>query len=250
MAIHTNVVCDIKADLYALIAADGNVVTLYGNTTRGDIRPVDYLYDASSSSEDNYPEVIKPTLQTGNGRWLKQLYQQYQSDWNQATNTEMDFIKNKPSIPAAQVNSDWNAVSGVAEILNKPTIPNIIRTTSTLSLSLVGTGATGTQISANKDSTVRLSCSTSTTSTIGGPATSVILLKINSTNDATEGTWTTVATLESDQTITLAVVLQSIQVVKGQLCADVPAGWYVKLVNSGTGTHSEAFLSGQQTIYG
>jgi hypothetical protein len=28
-----------------------------------------------------------------------------------------------PPIPAAQVNSDWNAVSGVTEILNKPTIP-------------------------------------------------------------------------------------------------------------------------------
>lgn len=28
------------------------------------------------------------------------------------------------------------------------------------------------------------------------------------------------------------------------------AGWYVKLVNSGTGTHSEAFVSGQKTIYG
>ena len=28
-----------------------------------------------------------------------------------------------PTIPAAQVNSDWNATSGVAEILNKPTIP-------------------------------------------------------------------------------------------------------------------------------
>lgn len=28
-----------------------------------------------------------------------------------------------PSIPATQVNSDWNAVSGVAQILNKPTIP-------------------------------------------------------------------------------------------------------------------------------
>lgn len=27
-----------------------------------------------------------------------------------------------PTIPAAQVNSDWNAVSGVAEILNKPTL--------------------------------------------------------------------------------------------------------------------------------
>ena len=28
------------------------------------------------------------------------------------------------SVPAPQVNSDWNATSGVAEILNKPTIPN------------------------------------------------------------------------------------------------------------------------------
>ena len=28
-------------------------------------------------------------------------------------------------IPAAQVNSDWNATSGVAEILNKPTIPSL-----------------------------------------------------------------------------------------------------------------------------
>jgi len=32
-------------------------------------------------------------------------------------------LDDKPTIPAAQVNSDWNATSGVAEILNKPTIP-------------------------------------------------------------------------------------------------------------------------------
>lgn len=31
-------------------------------------------------------------------------------------------LDNKPTIPAAQVNSDWNANSGVAEILNKPTL--------------------------------------------------------------------------------------------------------------------------------
>ena len=31
-------------------------------------------------------------------------------------------LTNKPTIPAAQVNSDWNATSGVAKILNKPTI--------------------------------------------------------------------------------------------------------------------------------
>jgi hypothetical protein len=42
-------------------------------------------------------------------------------DWN-ATSGDYQIL-NKPTIPAAQVNSDWNAVSGVAEILNKPTIP-------------------------------------------------------------------------------------------------------------------------------
>ena len=48
---------------------------------------------------------------------------QIQSDWNQSDSTAVDYIKNKPSIPSAQVNADWNAVSGVAQILNKPTIP-------------------------------------------------------------------------------------------------------------------------------
>jgi hypothetical protein len=72
--------------------------------------------------------------------------EQVQSDWDQADDQAPDYIKNKPSIPTAtsdltndgedginpfitaadvtpQVNSDWNATSGVAKILNKPTIP-------------------------------------------------------------------------------------------------------------------------------
>lgn len=133
---------------------------------------------------------------------------------------------------------------------NAAALSAVIRTTSTDTQSLVGTGATGAQISSTKDATVRYNVSTSTTSTIGGPSTSVVALKICATNNATEGSWTTVTTLENDQTITLAVALQSTQVVKSQLCADVPAGWFVKLVNSGTGTHAETFLAGQKTIYG
>ena len=43
------------------------------------------------------------------------------SDWN-ATSGDAEIL-NKPTIPAAQVNSDWNAASGDAEILNKPAIP-------------------------------------------------------------------------------------------------------------------------------
>lgn len=47
-----------------------------------------------------------------------------------ATTGSYDDLLNKPTIPAAQVNSDWNAVSGVAQILNKPTIPTITDNTT------------------------------------------------------------------------------------------------------------------------
>lgn len=74
---------------------------------------------------------------------------QIQADWNQATDTAKDYIKNKPTIPtnssftlaglseksyasltdkptipAAQVQPDWSAVSGMGQILNKPSIPS------------------------------------------------------------------------------------------------------------------------------
>ena len=66
-----------------------------------------------------------------------------QADWTETDNTELSFIKNKPTLatvattgdyndlintpsaPLAQVNSDWNATSGVAEILNKPNLATI-----------------------------------------------------------------------------------------------------------------------------
>ena len=40
-----------------------------------------------------------------------------------ATSGSYNDLTNKPTIPAAQVNADWNSTSGVSEILNKPTIP-------------------------------------------------------------------------------------------------------------------------------
>jgi hypothetical protein len=65
---------------------------------------------------------------------------QAQADWTEADNSDPSYIQNKPTlatvatsgdyddltnkptIPAAQVNSDWNSSSGVSEILNKPTL--------------------------------------------------------------------------------------------------------------------------------
>jgi hypothetical protein len=67
---------------------------------------------------------------------------QVQADWTETNSALPAYIKhkptlatvatsgsyldlsNRPSIPAAQINSDWNASSGLAQILNKPTIPS------------------------------------------------------------------------------------------------------------------------------
>ena len=88
---------------------------------------------------------------------------QIQSDWNQATNTSLDFIKNKPtfktvngtsvlgtgdiaiSTSGTQMNSDWDATSGVTQILHKPTLATVATSgkytdlTNTPSLKIVAT---------------------------------------------------------------------------------------------------------------
>ena len=53
---------------------------------------------------------------------------QVQADWNESTNTKLDYIKNKPSIPAAQIQADWSEVSPSAldYIKNKPTIASTV----------------------------------------------------------------------------------------------------------------------------
>ena len=63
--------------------------------------------------------------------------------WDQASNKfvnqqpafDGDYtnLTNKPTIPAAQVQSDWNASSGLGEILNKPTVPSNIGDLSNVS---------------------------------------------------------------------------------------------------------------------
>ena len=75
-------------------------------------------------------------------------------NWNATSGNNQ--ILNKPSIPAAQVNSDWNSVSGVSEILNKPTIPILPATivedvTATLPIS--SSGGTNPDISISQAST-------------------------------------------------------------------------------------------------
>jgi hypothetical protein len=84
--------------------------------------------------------------------------EQVQSDWEQKDDQAPDYIKNKPTIPTLtsaltndgsnginpfitaadvtpQVNSDWNAVSGIEQILNKPTLATVATSGSYTDLS-------------------------------------------------------------------------------------------------------------------
>lgn len=62
-----------------------------------------------------------------------------------ATTGSYDDLLDKPTIPAAQVNADWNAVSGIAEILNKPSLATVATTgdygdlSNTPSIPVIGT---------------------------------------------------------------------------------------------------------------
>lgn len=57
-----------------------------------------------------------------------------------ATSGDYNDLINKPTIPAGQVNSDWNSVSGLSQILNKPTIPTISGATGFYGLATVSNG--------------------------------------------------------------------------------------------------------------
>lgn len=81
-----------------------------------------------------------------------------------ATTGSYNDLTNKPTIPAAQVNSDWNANSGVAEILNKPTIPTVNDATLTINQNGVSAGT----FTANASSNTTISLTDTTYSAMTG----------------------------------------------------------------------------------
>lgn len=83
-----------------------------------DIRPVDTAL-SSTSTNPVQNNVINTALNAkANTSSLATV----------ATSGNYNDLTNKPTIPAAQVNSDWNSTSGVSEILNKPTLSNVATT--------------------------------------------------------------------------------------------------------------------------
>lgn len=147
------------ADLIADIASDNNAIegkSYMGTVSLSDL-PASLLQSEIMidimSVDENLGKNIRFTLTSSN---TAPYHWEYTSAYG-ATGTWRGFVvdgslatvatsgsyndlSDKPTIPAAQVNSDWNSNSGVSQILNKPSM-----TTETLTFTLQG-GTTQTII--------------------------------------------------------------------------------------------------------
>lgn len=105
--------------------------------------------------------------------------------------------------------------------------------------------ATGFQVSATRSSLVFYTAQIVTTATIGGGSVGYVTLETSPNNS----TWTEAGRLTNGQVITLAIALNSIQTITGQLSAFLPIGYYARLrsVNT-TGTPTYSYVSGQEIL--
>ena len=78
-------------------------------------------YDTATQSASGLMSAADKTKLDGIAPGATKTDAPVNADWNATSGLAQ--ILNKPTIPAAPVNADWNATSGLAQILNKPTIP-------------------------------------------------------------------------------------------------------------------------------
>lgn len=102
------------------------------------------------------------------------------------------------------------------------------------------TGAVGFQPNATQNVEASYDLTLTCTATIGGTASAKVVLEICATNSATPSDWVAIGEFTNGQAISLALALQSVQTMAGNISKVIPAGYYAKLreITSGTTTFS------------
>lgn len=142
------------------------------------------------------------------------------------------------AIATAATTNSYTVLSTIWSVGSNPSTQLIQGATHSI---VTGTGATGFQISATRNAFVDYSVTIGTTATIGGSASGTVVLEVAPTNSATPSDWVEIARFTNGQSVTLALALQSVQTLAGQLNGMVTAGYYAKLRsinNSGTPTYT------------
>ena len=117
----------LKINVNANTGSFVNMVDIYTTKTTfaHDVQATSFIKTGGTSSQ-----FLKADGSVDNNSYLTQ-HQDISGKANTADLATVAFsgsyndLTNKPTIPAAQVNSDWNATSGLAKILNKPTLASV-----------------------------------------------------------------------------------------------------------------------------
>ncbi|QMS79324.1 hypothetical protein IIV6-T1_438 [Invertebrate iridescent virus 6] len=135
----------------------------------------------------------------------------------------------------------WNGSVYISLIGAK--VPTSVTRTFTTS-----TGASGFQISTINGAFVHYSVSISTTIGVGGTSTGTVNLEVSPTNSATPASWIVNGVISNSQSFAGLITLSSVQVQGGQLCTYVPAGYFVKLRTTSSGTTSFSYVAGIEVL--
>lgn len=130
-------------------------------------------------------------------------------------------------------------------VLNIPTpvTPNTVTINSGVTRPVNSTTYT---VSTTNNARVYYTIDISCTATIGSASSGDVLLQY-STNGGT--TWTSVGETKNSNTVTLAIVLNSITAQRGVIAAEIPANALCRMVSTTAGTTTITYISGQEVTY-
>lgn len=138
--------------------------------------------------------------------------------------------------------SSYNTTTGALNIPTPPT-PNTVTINSGITRPVNSTTYT---VSTTNNARVYYTIDISCTASIGSASTGDVLLQY-STNGGS--TYVSVGELKNSNTVTLAIVLNSVTVQRGVIAAEIPANALCRLVSTVAGTTTITYITGQETTY-
>lgn len=159
-----------------------------------------------------------------------------------ATTGSYNDLLDKPTMPSAQIQSDWTQsnTSSLDYIKNKPASRS--QSSATRSLN------SGFQASATRDSLVNYSVDVSCTLSLTSGQSGTVFLEIASDSGFTMNVQE-LGRFTNSSTGTLAIGLNLVQVMTGNLQGYIPSGYYCRLrTANNTGTPTFTYQSGQEIL--